>query len=153
MASTREEISAADDKTLRLAAPELTTGRLEAFVRYLERLGELLEATASTDAAALAACHQQALAASGLNPGTHAVLSALVADFAARRGAVLQLREKLAGLAEGSELGQKLSLQLRRLQPVSPLERRYGAEAVALLMTREAQVVALQTRTTRLLAR
>jgi len=154
-AEVPEDIQAADDKTLRLASPELTHERLEGFVRYLTAFCDRLEAIPLGEAAAhLASCHEQSLKESGLNRAWHHRISALVADFAAKRGTVLKLREKLAGLGGNGdpELVEKITTELGRLDSLTALERRYGVDAISLLMEREAELVALQTRATRLVA-
>lgn len=150
-----EDIQAADDKTLRLASPELTRERLDGFVQYLSAFCSRLEAIPLGSASAhLAECHEQSLAESGLDRKWHHRISALVADFGAKRGTVLKLREKLAQLGEGGdpERVEKITSELARLDTLTALERRYGIDAISLLMEREAELVALQMRATRLVA-
>lgn len=156
-----DEIQAGDDRTLRLAAPLFTTGQLEQFVTYQQKLRDRLSTSPLHREqwdAWFAAGHQAALADCGLSAADHARISAVVAKFCAhlttRR--VLQqkqaeLRIHLAGVeatgAEPSlderEVERRLSSELARLQSLAPLERRYGAEAIALLQDWADQLLAL----------
>ena len=154
-------VEAADARTLRLAAPLVTAERLAGYIRYLEAFQSLLSATpirGSGDAAHVADSHRRAQLDSGVDLDCFGPLSALVADFAAKRGTVQALRRRLDELSEREgDLGllertEAIRKELIRLDTLAALERRYGAEAMALLMEHESLLIRLQSEVTRALA-
>src|SRR5262245_56990323 len=156
-----DDMQAADDKTLRLAAPLVTAETLDKHLRYLELFRALLAGLAArgeVDPAHVAECHRRAREESGVDLETFGPLSALVADFAAKRGTVHALRARLKKLAEQpgdaehQELEKRVRTELARLDSVTALERRYGPSAVGLLMEREDRVLDRQAAVTRALA-
>ncbi|MGA9521228.1 MAG: hypothetical protein WBV82_07180 [Myxococcaceae bacterium] len=155
------DIEAADARTLRLAAPLVTPERLAGYIRYLESFHAQLHATSirgTGDAAHVADSHRRAQADSGVDLECFGPLSALVADFAAKRGTVQALRRRLDELGEREgdmglrEREEAIRKELVRLDSLAPLERRYGAVAIALLMAHEALLIRLQSEVSRVLA-
>ncbi len=156
------DTEAADARTLRLASPLVSQGRLDAYVRYLECFHSLLHASpirGSADPAHVADSHRRAQAESGVDLESFGPLSALVADFAAKRGTVQALRRRLDELAEREgdmalvERTETIRKEIIRLDSLAPLERRYGTESIALLMEHEERLIRLQSEVSRALAR
>ena len=149
------QMDAADDRTLRLAAPPLTPERLEALFQYQEAFLARAEA-APGDATALAEAHAAGLAGSPLPPQHVEALGALVRAFAARRSPVARLQARLAGLqgqqdAKAQELRTRIQTELRRLDRTDALARRYGEDAVGVMMAHEGRLLALQARLAKVL--
>ena len=166
-----DEMQAADDKTLRLSAVEISRDDVDALLVYQRALRDYLEFSPVCRAAwveQLAEAHRRSLSEAGLDPARHARLAPIAADFSGKRMTVRRLRERLRELndriarmqAEGAhvpapdrELVGKLAAELSRLDELYPLERRYGADAIAALRQREDELVALHEQLSPLLAR
>lgn len=138
-----------DLKTLRLASLQLSAERLEAFVVYQRTLlQELARAPATDWSGRYAFAHGKALAACQLDLVELGKLKALVADFCGKRSAALQVKDRLAQAEQGgtpkdTQLLERARKQLPRLDDLSGFADRYGAEALALLHGREAELVEL----------
>ena len=166
-----DEVQAADDKTLRLSSVEIAPGDVDAFLVYQRALRDYLEFSPVCRAAwveQLAEAHRRSLSEARLDPARHARLAPIAADFSGKRMTVRRLRERLRELndriarmeAEGArvpppdrELVGKLAAELGRLDQLYPLERRYGAGAIAALREREDELVALHEQLSPLLSR
>jgi hypothetical protein len=166
-----DEMQAADDKTLRLSSIEISPADVDAFLRYQRAFRDYLEFSPVCRAAwveQLAEAHRRSLLDAGLDSTRHARLSPIAADFSGKRMTVRRLRQRLGELqlqiarteADGGrapvddlELSARLTAELARLDPFTPLERRYGAGVIAALREREDDLVALHEQLSPLLAR
>ncbi len=131
-----DEALAADDKTLRLAAPLVNAERVDAYLRYQQALVTHLE----QDVTAMASAHTAALSESGLDAGTYAQVDVVARAYCGRRLTARRLREKLPALQQGTleqqERAQKAQTELARIEDLEDLERRYGKDAIACLAAR-----------------
>lgn len=165
-----DDMLAADDKTLRLAAPWVDAKKLEGFLRYQRAVRDRLGAVPvhGDRAAHVASAHTAALELSGLTASDHAQLGAFANDFCGRRSTVRLLASKLDERrretaeieARGDDVPQalldvvaKLASELARLDTYLPMERRYGQDAVAQLRAREDELLELHAEVTRLVSR
>lgn len=147
------DLTAADDRTLRWAAPPLDAAMLDALVRYQQTY---LSHASGQGTEVLAKAHTEALAASGLTPKTAEQGGAMLRAFGGRRWAVRQLQDKLGQLQGGAadELKGRIQGELAKQErQTDALARRYGEDALVLLRAREAELVDLHTRLTHLLSR
>ncbi|MFP2958103.1 hypothetical protein ACLEPN_09780 [Myxococcus sp. 1LA] len=147
------DLVAADDRTLRWAAPPLDAAMLDALVRYQQTY---LSHASGKGTEALGQAHTEALAASGLTSKTAEQGSALLRAFGGRRWAVRKLQDKLGQLQDGGEgeLQGRIQDELAKQERATDaLARRYGEDALTLLRAREAELVDLHTRLTHLLSR
>jgi hypothetical protein len=162
---TVDDLAAADDRTLRMAAPELTAERLERFIIFerawleqAKRVSGALMDTPSVWEATLSAAHDEALKQSGLSAAEFSQLDALCRDFCGRRRISGELERHLAetkdrldrAKAQGStpsqkdvETAQRLSEEIARRKDAAALERRYGEQAVRLLTERAEELAHL----------
>jgi hypothetical protein len=140
-----QELAAADDRTLRLAAPDLTAAKLQAFLRYQRAVAARLAQEAD-----LATAHRDALAECSLDRGDFSKVEALCRAFCVKRlghRELIRKREDLRArpvrdVSDDSE--EKLSDAIRaREGDVAALERRYGKDAVSLLLDHEQELLAL----------
>ncbi|WP_426752213.1 hypothetical protein [Myxococcus sp. Y35] len=150
------DLTAADDRTLRWAAPPLDAAMLDALIHYQQTY--LSHAEAGQGTGALASAHTEALAASGLDSKKAEQGSALLRAFGGRRWAARKLQDKLGQLqgqsAAEAELRTRIQEELvKQERETDALARRYGDDALALLRAREAELLELHTRLTRLLTR
>ncbi|MFB1482710.1 hypothetical protein [Corallococcus sp. RDP092CA] len=151
------DLDAADDRTLRMASRPVDSALLDQLVRYQETFLAHVEADAAPEAMARAS--KAALEASGLDVKAAEWGSAILRAFGGRRWTVQRLRSKLTELASRS--GPEVDAVRKRVQDelvnqeqeTDALGRRYGAETVALLREREAQLLGLHTRLTKVLIR
>ncbi|NVJ00567.1 hypothetical protein HV824_20955 [Myxococcus sp. AM009] len=147
------DLTAADDRTLRWAAPPLDAAMLDALVCYQQTY---LAHASGQGTETLAQAHTEALAASGLDAKTAEQGSALLRAFGGRRWAVRKLQDKLGQLQGGAadELTGRIQDELvKKERETDALARRYGEDALVLLRAREAELVDLHTRLTHLLSR
>ncbi|MCP3104912.1 hypothetical protein LZ198_39205 [Myxococcus sp. K15C18031901] len=148
------DFSAADDRTLRMAAPALDGAMLDALVRYQEAF----LTHAGTEHEPLAVAHQKAQAASGLDLKTVEQGAAMLRAFGGRRWTARKLQDKLEQLKAASgpdaeELRRRIQGELfNQERETEALARRYGDTTLALLREREATLLDLHTRMTRLLS-
>ncbi len=126
------EIAAADDRTLRLAAPGVNAEKVEAFLAYQRAFVTRTELS-------LADGHLAALQASGLDGNAQAQLNTVAQAFCGRRITSRRLRERLPSL-EG-EVADNARKELARLEDLTELSRRYGADAIACLQAREEALI------------
>lgn len=138
-----------DLKTLRLASLQLSAERLEAFVTYQRTLlQELGRAPAPDWSGRYAFAHGKALAACQLDLVELGKLKALVADYCGKRSAALLVKERVAQAEQGgtpkdAQLLERARKQLPKLDDLSGFSDRYGADALALLQAREAELLEL----------
>ena len=153
------EISAADDRTLRMASPPLDAAQLAGLVRYQEAFlaeAEPALAAGAPPAAVLPSAHEKGLAASGLSLKDVERGSALLRAFSGRRWTLQRILERYRqlegdGTPQAEERRARVEEELARLQNLDDLQRRYGAETLALLMRAEKQLVPLHARLVRVL--
>jgi hypothetical protein len=154
---TGPDFDAADDRTLRMASRPVDGPMLDALVRYQETFLAHVEADAS--APAMAQAQTAALTASGLDMKAAEWGIAVLRAFGGRRWTVQKLRSKLTELEgrpgpQSDEVRKRVQDELvNQERETDALGRRYGVETVALLRTREAELVALHTRLTKVLSR
>jgi hypothetical protein len=133
-----------DDKTLRLATPEVTPQNLTHYVKYQQALLAGLKADVPAEWEAKSAqAHQHALELSGIDASVISRLRPVVADFCGRRWAVQELTRRRGELANDHDRIAKLDLELARLEDLSPLISRYGRTVVEVLCSLEGPLVQL----------
>lgn len=133
-----------DLKTLRLASIALTADLIERYQAYQRALLAGLAASANDDwSGRYAFAHGRALAGCGLDSHALGKVKAAVGDFCGRRSALRAVRERLEA---GQALREGAGESLARLERLDDLEARYGAEAIALLVAREDELLALHRR-------
>lgn len=149
-----------DLKTLRLASIQLTAPLLEQFLLYQRTLIAELDksGTATEWSGRFAFAHSHALQVARLDAVTYGKLKALVGDWCAKQGSVVQVRERLAQaqarIAEARKGGtavdrkdellvERATRELPGLERSGEVEERYGTEAVALLSGHGGEVVRL----------
>jgi hypothetical protein len=150
-------LDAADDRTLRMAYVPVDTALLDALVRYQQTWLSHAEGGQGSDA--LGRAHTEALAASGLDSQKAEQGNAMLRAFSGRRYAARRLEDKLRQ-AEGASGPEAEALRTRLREELTKQEvatealgRRYGADTLALLRSREAELLELHNRMTRLLSR
>ncbi|MCP3061695.1 hypothetical protein LXT21_23190 [Myxococcus sp. K38C18041901] len=151
------DLSAADDRTLRMATPRVDAALLDALVRYQEAF--LSHVGADPGAEALATAHRLAQESSGLNPKTLEQGVSLLRAFGGRRWTARKLDDKLRQLEsqpaspQTDELATRLRGELvKQERATDALARRYGEDTLTLLKEHEARLVDLHTRMTGLLS-
>ena len=136
-----------DLKTLRLASLQLTAERLDAFVLYQRTLlAELGRAPSTEWSGRYAFAHAHALAASKLDLVELGKLKSMVGDFCGRRSAAQQVKDRLSTIGDSpkdAQIAARAEKQLPKLDDLSPFTARHGAEALALLQSREAELLEL----------
>ena len=136
-----------DLKTLRLASLQLTAARLEGFITYQRTLlAELQRAPADDWNGRYAFAHGRALAASQLDLVELGKLKSMVGDFCGRRSASAEVKERLATIGDSprdEQIAARAQKNLPRLDDLSHFTARHGAEALALLQSREAELLDL----------
>ncbi len=156
-ASLSGAMDSADARTLRLSAPSLTPEGLEALMRYQEAFLAHVEGP-SGGVESLAAAHGQGLSASGLDEKAVGLGTALLRAYSGQRWTARRVRERLGQLEQqpdeaSADKARRAREELRRLEDLEPLARRYGQEAVELLDAHEERLVALHARLQRALTR
>ncbi|NTX36717.1 MULTISPECIES: hypothetical protein [unclassified Myxococcus] len=153
---TGTHLSAADDRTLRMAMPPVDGALLDALVRYQETF--LAHAGSDPGAETLARAHGLAQTASGLDSQALEQGIAMLRAFGGRRWTARKLDDKLRQLEATSE-GPPEELRTRVRDELGKQERetvalgrRYGEATLALLREREASLLDLHTRMTGLLS-
>jgi hypothetical protein len=136
-----------DLPTLRLASLQLSPERLETFVVYQRTLVEALVAEGPTEwSGKYAFAHAKALAASKIDLLELGKLKSMVGDFCGRRSAALALKSRAERPSEGpsdDQRAEQARREIPRLEDLSNFEARYGHLASALLVAREAELLAL----------
>jgi hypothetical protein len=144
------QLESADSRTLRLAAHPLTPEELEALVRYQEAFLAHAEQP-SVGHEALATAHQRGLEASGMQDVRVVELGlSMVRAFCGQRWTARKVASRVGEL-EG-ERASKARDELRRLEDLEPLARRYGQGAIDLLRQHEERLLALHTRMQKVLS-
>lgn len=145
------DLSAADDKTLRLAVHPFSEEELVSLKRFQETY--IAHGEAHPGAEALAKAHTEAMKVCGLEPKRVEQGLALLRLFCGKRNIVQRLRARLpeleaAGPAK-AEVCEKALSELERLErETDNLARRFGQETVALLRQHEPELLALHDRLT-----
>ena len=149
---------AEDDKTLRLATPEITPEKLDRLISFQKSFLAAARKVGDKSDAALSAIHDEAVQKSGIPPREIAELEALVRAYAGRRWTLRALERRLAEaqkrLDEASAqhkphevrdlvAAEKLPEEILQRSKLTALEHRYGQAAIALLHEREAELLAL----------
>jgi hypothetical protein len=155
-ASHSAQMDSADSRTLRLSAHPLTEAELEGLVRYQEAFLAHLER--DQGAGAVVQAHEAGLTASGLSTKVVELGTALLRAYCGQRWTARTLRERLASLAARADAASQAKAdkgrgELRRLEDLEPLARRYGQGSIDLLNGQEERLVALHTRMQKALTR
>lgn len=136
-------MEAADDKTLRLASPEVNADLLDGLLAYQRMLLEELADATVPAAERLDRGRAKALAQSGIPAAKLHRLEAFVRDVAAKVLVRQRLEKRQAELSQSqakNPLEQKrrdeLAKELRTRDPLPLLRRRYGDAAVDLVLAR-----------------
>ncbi len=144
------QFESADARTLRLAAHPLTPEELESLVRYQEAFlthGE----QPSLGHEALSTSHQRGLEASGMKDVRVVEQGlSLLRAYCGQRWTARKIASRLPELDE--EKASKARDELRRLEDMEPLARRYGQEVIDLLRQNEDRLLALHIRMQKLLS-
>lgn len=146
MANDELNDATGDERTLRLAAPEVTPEKLERFVRYRRRYLESLRAGDPGWVERVPAVQAEI----GISTQEAGVLEALVRDFCGRRWADRLLSRRMAELQQlpaPSEREKKklenVTQELKQRDTVTTLSRRYGKGTIDLLLAREDELLEL----------
>ncbi len=150
----QQEPGTGDSRTLRLASPPVDDAQLEALLRYQQAYlahAESRRAAGPLTAAVITEAHEAGLAASGLDVKAVERGSALLRAFAGKRWTLQRVRTRYAELKReqtqrAAEQRARVEEELARLESLQELEQRHGAEVVARLLGREAEIVELHTR-------
>ncbi|MCY1078210.1 hypothetical protein [Archangium lansingense] len=157
--SQASAMGAADSRTLRFAAHALTQADLEGLIRYQEAfLSHLEQGQSPVEPNALTTAHELGLKASGLAVKVVELGNAMLRAYSGHHWTARRLRTRLAELeqqsdATSSEKASKARDELRRIEDLEPLARRYGQEAIDLMNQHEDRLVALHTRMQKALTR
>jgi hypothetical protein len=151
-------MEAADARTLRLAAHPLTEAELLSLVRYQEAfLAHVEQPSAGADA--IGTAHQLGMQASGLTQTKVVELgNAMLRAYSGQRWTARRLRTRLAELeqrpdAASTDKAGRIRDELRRVEDLEPLARRYGQETIDLLNQHEERLVDLHARMQKILSR
>ena len=147
--SPSARMDSADSRTLRLSAHPLTEAELDGLVRYQEAFLGYLEHAPQGTGAALVPAHEAGLQASGLPVKVVELGTALLRAYCGQRWTARTLRERLDALEAQPDARERVDKgrgELRRLEDLEPLARRYGQGSIDLLNGREDRLVALHTR-------
>jgi hypothetical protein len=149
----------ADARTLRLAHPDVSPEKLEAFIRYQRAmLKALLETSGDDWAGRFAFAHAHGLKDSGLDALDQRRIASAVESFCGRRWSARTVAERIAeakarveeARAHGRELPPREAAlvergpdELKRLEDFSDLEATLGSVTLASLRAREADLLEL----------
>lgn len=162
------DVEHADNRTLRLSVPGLNTEKVRALIAFQRAWIAELKAHPTSDTTAAARAYDKVAGQSGLSVKDANELEALARAFAGEAWTLRTLRERLAharaAVANAEQQGQppsprdllaveKLPRELRTRETTHSLERRYGAETIALLRPFEEELVALHQELNALLRR
>ena len=150
----QQEPGTGDSRTLRLASPPVDDAQLEALLRYQRAYlahAEPRRAAGPLPAAVITEAHVAGLSASGLDVKAVERGSALLRAFAGKRWTLQRVRTRYAQLQRehtprAAEQRARVEEELARLESLQELEQRHGADVVARLLAREAELVGLHTR-------
>ncbi|MET0402466.1 MAG: hypothetical protein ABW123_08685, partial [Cystobacter sp.] len=127
-------MEAVDARTLRLSAHPLTADELQGLLRYQEAFLTRAEGPgAGPDA--LVEAHQAGLEASGLDVKRVELGNSFLRAYCGQRWTAGRLRTRLGEMearadAESTEKAAKVRTELRRIDNLEPLARRYGQESL-----------------------
>lgn len=156
-------VSEADLKTLKLSTPQVTAQGLDRYLSFQRAYVEYLEKTDGRGTETLAKAHEAAAQHSGAHIDEISRMGALCTDYAGRRLVeltILARREKVKASIEAAraaggkaserdlEVEQRIAEQLAAGAVLDQLERRYGADAIAVLSAREGDLLELHRRQT-----
>jgi len=143
-----------DLRTLALATPPLDAAKLEQLVTFQRSMVEQLRQVphparqGSSWEHWLAKAHDQAVALSGLTHQELSRMSALCSDYCSKRRSELELQRRRDQLAANKDPAKaetlaELDKALARLAASTTLKERYGEASIALLQTREQELLDL----------
>jgi hypothetical protein len=141
-----------DARTLRLAHPDISPERLEAFIAYQRSLlRSLMDSSGDDWAGRFAFGHAKALKASGLDALEQKQIAVAAATFCGRRSAVAEVRSRIRELkmrapnlsAREASILDKAPEELSRLDDMSELEAIYGELTLSTLKAREVELLEL----------
>jgi hypothetical protein len=141
-----------DARTLRLAHPDVSPERLDAFIVYQRVLLRALMETSGEDwAGRFAFGHAKALRESGLDALVQKQIAAAAASFCGRRSAVAEVQRRVAELkarapnlnAREASLLAKAPDELKRLEDMTELEETLGRATMASFRAREVELLEL----------
>jgi hypothetical protein len=145
-------MSDADARTLRLAHPDVSPERLNAFILYQRALLRSLMDTSGEDwAGRFAFGHAKALRESGLDPLMQKQIASAAASFCGRRSAVAEVQRRMNELrarspnlnAREASILAKAPDELKRLEDMSELEGTLGGATMASFREREVELLEL----------
>jgi hypothetical protein len=150
-----------DNRTLRLSVPSLTGETLSKLIDFWSALvAELKTHRAAMDAAAFAKAHDDAAAKTGLGPKVLNELEAVARSFAGERWTLRTMEKRLERARTAAKPSPKDAVAIAKLpaeiaakKSGSTLQRRYREDVIALLETREDDLIALHEALTALLRR
>jgi len=141
-----------DARTLRLAHPDITPDKVEAFIVYQRTLlRSLMDVSGDDWAGRFAFGHAKALKQSGLDPLEQKRIAADCASFCGRRSAVAEVKTRIRELqahrpnlsAKEAAMLERAPAELARLEDLSELEATLGATTMASLKAREVELLEL----------
>ncbi len=141
-----------DARTLRLAHPDISPEKVEAFVVYQRTLlRSLMDASGEDWAGRFAFGHAKALKQSGLDPLDQKRIAAAAASFCGRRSAVSEVKARIRELqahrpnlnAREAAMLERAPEELARLEDLSELEATLGAVTMASFRAREVELLEL----------
>jgi hypothetical protein len=157
--SQASAMGASDSRTLRFAAHALTEADLQGLIRYQEAfLAHLEQGQSPAEPNALTTAHELGLKASGLAVQVVELGNSMLRAYCGQRWTARRLRTRLAELEQQADatVAEKVSKardELRRIEDLEPLARRYGQEAIDLMNQQEDRLVGLHTRMQKALTR
>lgn len=141
-----------DARTLRLAHPDITPEKIEAFVVYQRTLlRSLMDISGDDWAGRFAFAHAKALKKSGLDPLEQKRTAADAASFCGRRSAIAEVKARIRELeahrpnlsAKEAAMLERAPEELARLEDLSDLEATLGSTTMASFRAREVELLEL----------
>jgi hypothetical protein len=141
-----------DARTLRLAHPDVTSEKVDAFIVYQRTLlRSLMDASGEDWAGRFAFGHAKALKESALEPLEHRRISAAAAAFCGRKSAIAEVNARVRELkarhpnlsARESSILDKAPAELQKLEDLTELEGTLGAVTMASFRAREVELLEL----------
>lgn len=156
-------VSDADLRTLKLSTPLVTKDGLDRYLSFQRAYVEHLEKLDARGTTSLADAHAKAAKSSGAHIDEISRIGAICTDFAGRRSVELTIkarRDQVAAAIEAAraaggkasekdlETQTRIAEQLASGPVLEQLKRRYGADAVNVLLAREGDILELHRRQT-----